>query len=212
MAVRNASLVLLCVGALPACGIDFVAVERAPPTFVTVTTEHRDGLFASVQVESFHVLRIPVVIVSGDTVEAEVLGGGRTRHTTNLSPDSLDPFIHLRIEPGEGALDVRLPVLLRTGSAHRGSDGQLVLPVELPETERAVEGMDWLIRFVSADGRSTLQVLGSGALPEPLSFPMALIPAATVHVQVNAIVRPEPTSSWADVIVLGSVVFPIPDP
>lgn len=176
--MRNALFVACAALLLPACDIDFVAVEDDEPRgLVTLESEHAELAVASLVLHLSALGPPPVVLLDGTALEAEKDDALWLYRATPVV-DTLQPRLELEIQAGDG-LALTLPFVTRKGPARWRPNGDLELPVTYGG-DTSDPQLTWEVTLVDPDAGQSLTIRSRGApLPRPIVLPTALVPTGS---------------------------------
>jgi hypothetical protein len=180
--------------ALASCDIDFIALERVAQHGVAVYAEHAERLTADVLVVHRGDAAPPRVAIEGRDVAQDRDGNPEsdgTRFAAEVVLDSLQPLVHVRIEPAEGGIpiEVVMPVLARTGAGRCLDDGDLLLRVVLDRSRLPGATRRWSVSLATASGTTLTSVESLGTLPDPLRLDAALVADSASSARVDVYAR-----------------------
>lgn len=183
--MRNALLVACAALLLPACAIDFVAVEDDEPRgLVTLESEHAELAVASLVLHLSALGAPSVVLLDGTELEAEEDDALWLYRATPVV-DTLQPRFELEIQAGDG-LALTLPFVTRKGPARWRPNGDLELPVAYGG-DSSDPKLTWEVTLVDPDAEQSLTIRSRGTpLPRPIILPAVLIPTGSTIAVVTA--------------------------
>lgn len=171
---------LLAVVLLPACDIDFLAVEVAEDGYIVLRSEQDSAVEASLEV-ALPGSVAPAVSLDGKELTGQH-EGGRWHYRTTPAVDTLQPRLDLEI--GGRDLLVPLPFATRNGSAIRRQTGDLELPIAYGG-DSSDPHLAWRVVLVDSTGRSLIWIDSRAApLPGPIVVASELVPAGAVAAEI----------------------------
>lgn len=210
--MRARLLVALTALILPACGIDFIAVEDGGPSgLIVLRSEHGEVVEASLDVRFSRRESPPLVLMDGVELEAEEDGDFWLYEGTPVV-DTLQPRLELEIQAEQGVV-LTIPLVMRSGPAIWRPNGDLEIPLAYGGDGDGPEE-NWRVLLLDSDARQSLALDSRGApLPRPIVLPAGLIPtgATTAEITVGLNLQLTEFGYPVAVSIRSTVNVPIPD-
>lgn len=210
--MRTRLLLALAALWLPACHIDFIAVDDDEPSgSIELRSEHGEVVEAWLDVRLSRRGPPPLVLMDGVELEAEEEGNFWLYEGTPVL-DTLQPRLEVEIQAEQGVA-LTIPLLMRRGPAIWRPNGDLEIPLAYGG-DGDEPPLNWRVLLVDSDTRQSLVVDSHGTpLPRPIVLPGGLIPtgSTTAEVTVGRAFQLTELGYRVGVSIRGIVSVPIPD-
>lgn len=210
--MRARLLLALAALVLPACGIDFIAVEENEPRgSILLRSEHGEVVEASLDVRLSRRGPPPLVLMDGVELEADEDGDFWLYEAAPVV-DTLQPRIELEIQAEQGVA-LTIPLLMRSGPAIWRPNGDLEIPLAYGG-EGDEPQLQWRVELLNSDARRSLWLDSNGTpLPRRIVLPGDLIRtgAITAVITVRLGLQLTELGYPFGVSMQGTVSVPIPE-